>query len=925
MTKRYICQFCARSFSRSEHKLRHERSHTKEKPFQCSICKNGFVRRDLLQRHLRTVHGLVLKHSIDGNISTNDDLLKSPSTANGGPGEMVSTDLQFSALPTSPSDLDHMEDNAAILAEKTVVSLLTLSNRFRHLNMELKNSITNYIIVFGSSKKWQEDLPSTNINKLLAINELDEMLYLVVCLGACLINEFEDAITMFNKSWEIIIDKITNSKINYNSGEIFNRFVDNLIILGCIYLNYFINFSNSSKYSYEQLHKKIAIPIDVLFEYLNNIISTHMANRDGQPQGTSAPSKHSSDIADHSSRRGLEPFYWNAYLLLSHYSFVFNKSPSSLHLYLLDKNLPEEHLADQSGSDETLGQLITNLSVISGSYQNFVNHDDLTLKEKAIICGLMNELQMVKFNETNKLSKNVILQQGLFKDNKNFLHNAIILANKNFNVSAKLASNYDDEFIRLLSIVKRKLLVNCPLKFTDLLSNYLIIPKGDYNWTLLALTLKEFIFETESLINDKNFLNNDKPIIEFDLSKMVNLLGIESNSSNTASELTDEEIYKNIHSFISTPFNYNFLINNNLGITLLPCLLLALILNENSLMYHRKFLNLPVNNLIMVEFIIGNFLMLIRILNFYRKKYLIDLSNPLEKNWTSRNTSHPPGTSNNPNTSEDEEQGDEEEDESIILSVIFYVINELGRKYTYTPPVAGERRRANSISIGEFSNNNEKMKKMMGSKETKHGSDKPEDTLKAQITNDIKYQNIMKNVQSSFLCWLKLYQSDFAQLEQFIRVLCKVLENDIYSRLQNQKAGGSPHSLDVFNLISSHTQPNPESQFYGSHITPFGQRAPPSSSNDTGYYQHNSDHYGQQKLPSFVGQHLQGSLSPPGVNPILMNKDDDRILLPPINQNNRHLPNPFGAPAASKLGLAGTEGLSELIQAASTVVEQDKK
>lgn len=54
--RRYICSFCAKSFSRSEHKSRHERSHTNEKPFSCSICFSKFVRRDLLQRHLRTVH-----------------------------------------------------------------------------------------------------------------------------------------------------------------------------------------------------------------------------------------------------------------------------------------------------------------------------------------------------------------------------------------------------------------------------------------------------------------------------------------------------------------------------------------------------------------------------------------------------------------------------------------------------------------------------------------------------------------------------------------------------------------------------------------------------------------------------------------------------------------------------------------------------
>ncbi|KAL5120040.1 hypothetical protein ACEQ8H_002138 [Pleosporales sp. CAS-2024a] len=54
--KKYSCQFCSRAFSRSEHRSRHERSHTKERPFKCLKCRSTFVRRDLLLRHDRTVH-----------------------------------------------------------------------------------------------------------------------------------------------------------------------------------------------------------------------------------------------------------------------------------------------------------------------------------------------------------------------------------------------------------------------------------------------------------------------------------------------------------------------------------------------------------------------------------------------------------------------------------------------------------------------------------------------------------------------------------------------------------------------------------------------------------------------------------------------------------------------------------------------------
>ncbi|RKF63664.1 Zinc finger protein klf1 [Erysiphe neolycopersici] len=66
--KKYKCQFCNRAFSRSEHRSRHERSHTKERPFQCMKCRSTFVRRDLLLRHDRTVHAK------DGGIPLHSDV-----------------------------------------------------------------------------------------------------------------------------------------------------------------------------------------------------------------------------------------------------------------------------------------------------------------------------------------------------------------------------------------------------------------------------------------------------------------------------------------------------------------------------------------------------------------------------------------------------------------------------------------------------------------------------------------------------------------------------------------------------------------------------------------------------------------------------------------------------------------------------------
>ncbi|OQE05831.1 hypothetical protein PENVUL_c021G07536 [Penicillium vulpinum] len=54
--RRYPCPMCSKSFTRSEHRIRHERSHTLEKPFSCRYCRRKYARRDLVLRHEKTIH-----------------------------------------------------------------------------------------------------------------------------------------------------------------------------------------------------------------------------------------------------------------------------------------------------------------------------------------------------------------------------------------------------------------------------------------------------------------------------------------------------------------------------------------------------------------------------------------------------------------------------------------------------------------------------------------------------------------------------------------------------------------------------------------------------------------------------------------------------------------------------------------------------
>lgn len=52
----FTCHVCSRAFNRRDHLARHERVHSKSRPFHCGLCGRRFGRRDVLLRHSSHVH-----------------------------------------------------------------------------------------------------------------------------------------------------------------------------------------------------------------------------------------------------------------------------------------------------------------------------------------------------------------------------------------------------------------------------------------------------------------------------------------------------------------------------------------------------------------------------------------------------------------------------------------------------------------------------------------------------------------------------------------------------------------------------------------------------------------------------------------------------------------------------------------------------
>lgn len=153
--------------------------------------------------------------------------------------------------------------------------------------------------------------------------------------------------------------------------------------------------------------------------------------------------------------------FWSIYVLVSKYKT--NESPPKFYSWFLLQNIAKEN-------DVTLAQFMANYSKsIHAIKDPFLN--------EIVICTLSNEVNNLIFNKSLWIY-----------DLRNSLHNAIILVNKSINKNAVQANTHSDIF----SIFKKKLIINAPPKFKDLLEYYVFKIAMPHHWNMLLLSLREF-------------------------------------------------------------------------------------------------------------------------------------------------------------------------------------------------------------------------------------------------------------------------------------------------------------------------------------------------------------------------------------------------------------------------------------------------
>lgn len=258
--------------------------------------------------------------------------------------------------------------------------------------------------------------------------------------------------------------------------------------------------------------------------------------------------------------------FWSIYVLLSNY--FINSFPPKFYNVFLSQPLIE-------------GQCLRDTML---NFSKSIVMIDAVLFKEIIICTLINELNyLIHYNKL------------LIYDLKNTLHNSIILINKSIiNLSHEDTSS-------IFEIFKKKLIINCPIKYNDLLNHYIFQPVDNYQLNLLFISLKEFNF---------NYSYNYNYNFNFNMFIQNNLKSDLFKFSN------------NLMPFFNNSINE---INNNLGIVSFPIIFNAKFLSTDlNLLDSLK--QLPKFNKINLSYmIIEWYLTIFKILvNLFKNEELIN-------------------------------------------------------------------------------------------------------------------------------------------------------------------------------------------------------------------------------------------------------------------------------------------------------------
>ena len=93
LPRAHTCTICQRCYAKAEHLLRHERTHTKEKPFTCPICRRSFARQDSLARH-RKVHSTQDSYDNEIPLQSPEGEIEEVASLDATPSMIMSNSLQ---------------------------------------------------------------------------------------------------------------------------------------------------------------------------------------------------------------------------------------------------------------------------------------------------------------------------------------------------------------------------------------------------------------------------------------------------------------------------------------------------------------------------------------------------------------------------------------------------------------------------------------------------------------------------------------------------------------------------------------------------------------------------------------------------------------------------------------------------------------